>query len=64
MTSEIYLCQKCKDQREYLYDKDGNICAYVPCKCNINQKAIIFTKNGIKPLDKAFKTIGELRERN
>jgi hypothetical protein len=66
MTSEIYPCAKCKDQREYLLDNDGVICTFIPCKCFLNRQPLTLTTTKVKTLDKAFreldKQIGETNE--
>lgn len=65
MTSEIYVCYKCKEQREYLYDQDGVVCKFIPCQCglrgNTNHKAIVMTDKKIKAIDKkVVKTMSQL----
>ena len=54
MTSEVYPCTRCKDQREYIYDSNGVICSYTPCKCDTNQRPILLNSRGIKTLDLAL----------
>jgi hypothetical protein len=60
MSSEIFRCSGCREEKTLYYDKFDTVVSESPCSCNKKPKRI----KGLKPLDYAIKQIEVLNEKS